>query len=369
LNLDVWSHDSVVVVGTLNDIAVSPENLELLTSTGIEYTVMIDDLEALITEERLFHANLKNDNNTLKDDEWYKSYHNFNDIVAYLVGLSQTYPDLTQYYPSIGLTIEKRNIPAIVISSGSPSTKKRVFINGGQHAREWVSPTTVMYIAEQLLSSTEDEVKKILESIAFVIVPVVNPDGYSYTWTNNRLWRKNRRPNAGGSFGVDLNRNWADHWGGDGSSGIPSSDTYRGTAPFSEPETTATKNFLLQFAPIKGAIDFHSYSQLILRPYGWTSRPPPNEAEGKLVGDTMRARILAVFGKAYSSIPSYNLYVTSGSAQDWYYGQAAVPLSFTIELRDTGQYGFQLPANQILPTAQENWAAVKYFANYIIANS
>jgi len=277
--------------------------------------------------------------------------------------------DRVQHTPSIGKSIQGRDLPGLVISIGDPSTKKKIFFNGGQHAREWVSPATVLYIADQLASSQDDDVKKILASVAFVIVPIVNPDGYSYTWTNNRLWRKNRRANAGGSFGVDLNRNWDDHWGGDGSSSNPNSDIYHGASPFSEPETTATSNFINKNGPFQGSIDFHSYSQLILRPYGWSRQQPPNDAQSKLVGDTMRQRILAVHNTPYTSQPSWALYPTTGSAQDWYYGKAKIPLSYTIELRDTGRYGFQLPPGQIIPTAEENWAAVKYLAEYIIQNA
>jgi len=131
----------------------------------------------------------------------------------------------------------------------------------------------------------------------------------------------------------------------------------------------SVSNFINQNGPFTGAIDFHSYSQLILRPYGWSRSLPPNDAQAKLVGDTIRQTILNVHRQAYTSQPSWALYPTTGSAQDWYYGQAKIPLSYTIELRDTGRYGFVLPPAQIIPCAEENWAAVKYFANYIIANT
>lgn len=189
-----------------------------------------------------------------------------------------------------------------------------------------------------------------------------------YTWgnANQRLWRKNRRLNAGGSYGVDLNRNWDEHWGGEGSSGTPTSDTYRGTAPFSEPESKAVSSYCLANGPFAGAIDYHSYSQLVIRPWGWTTTPIPNDAEVKAVGDTMSARILSVNNVAYTSEAGWELYKTSGGANDWYYGdQAKIPYSFTIELRDTGTYGFQLPANQIKPTGAENWAAFLYFAQTV----
>jgi len=362
LYVDVWSHESNVIVGVENDMAVSEEQLDALVDAGLEYEVLIQDLEANLSDERKFL-----ENTTANADEWYTAYHRYEDIIVHINEIAKS--ARVTLTPSIGKTVQGRDIPGLVISEGDPTGKKKIFFNGGQHAREWVSPTTVLYITEQLATSDDADVKKILEGAVFVIVPIINPDGYSYTWTSNRLWRKNRRQNAGGSFGVDLNRNWNDHWGGEGSSSNPNSDIYHGTAPFSEPETLSVSNFVTKNGPFIGAIDFHSYSQLILRPYGWSRQLPPNDAQAKLVGDTIRATILAVHNQAYTSQPSWALYPTTGSAQDWYYGGAKIPLSYTIELRDTGRYGFQLPANQIIPTAEENWAAVKYFATYIISST
>jgi len=269
------------------------------------------------------------------------------------------------YVPSIGASIQGNPLYAIVLSGTATGPKKKLFFSGGQHAREWIAPATTLYIINNLITlyATDPTVKSLLDSTELHFVPLSNPDGYLYTWTgaSQRLWRKNRRANTGGSYGVDLNRNWNDHWGGEGSSGTPTSDTYRGTAPFSEPESKAIGDYVLANGPFYGAIDYHSYSQLILRPYGWTTALPPNDVQAKLVGDTIRARILAVNNVAYTSEPSWQLYYTSGTAQDWYYGEAKIPLSYTIELRDTGTYGFQLPATQIKPTGAENWAGFVYF--------
>jgi len=179
---------------------------------------------------------------------------------------------------------------------------------------------------------------------------------------------KNRRPNVGGSFGVDLNRNWDDHWAYIGSSSNPSSDTYHGTGPFSEPESAAVGRFVNAVGPNHAAIDFHSYGQLVNRPLGWTTTPSPDEALAKKVGDQYAADIKAFSNQTYVSQPSWQLYYTSGSAQDWYYSGGNIPLSYTVELRDTGRYGFELPPDQIIPTARENWNAFRGLVNYLIAN-
>jgi len=367
--LDVWSRESTLAIG-LNDIRVHEDHLEQLTGLGVQFDVLIKDVEVHLADAERDLVESRKQSAELAD--FFIAYHTYDEITAFLTNLSVVYSSIAKSVPSIGSSIQGRNIYAITITGTATGTKKKLFFNGGQHAREWISPATTVYIINQLVSlySTDATVKSLLDSTILYFVPVANPDGYAYTWTGTsaRLWRKNRRANAGGSFGVDLSRNWNDHWGGEGSSGTPTSDTYRGTAPFSEPETKAISDYVTANGPFSGAIDYHSYSQLILRPYGWTTALPPNDALAKTVGDTIRARILAVNGVAYTSQPSWALYYTTGSAQDWYYSQAKIPLSYTIELRDTGTYGFQLPPAQIKPTGAENWAGFVYFVQAVLAN-
>jgi len=361
--LDVWSRDSSLGIGW-NDIVVNDDHLNLLLSLEAPYDLLIPDLDEHLEQG---HRDLLD---SRRDDtaDFFTAYHNYGEIVAFLQNLTVTYPTIAKFIPSVGKSIEGRDIVGITI--GGTATKKKVFVSGGQHAREWIAPATTLYVITQLITryGTDENVTALLDSTTFHFIPLVNVDGYAYTWQSSgtRLWRKNRRLNAGGTYGVDLNRNWNDHWGGEGSSGTPSSDTYRGTAPFSEPESTAVSKYVEANGPFVGAIDYHSYSQLILRPYGWTTALPPNDALAKSIGDTIRNRILAVHNVAYTSEPSWELYYTAGTAQDWYYAEAKVPISFTIELRDTGTYGFQLPANQIKPTGEENWAGFVYFAQEVI---
>jgi len=285
-----------------------------------------------------------------------------------------------EFFPSIGRTIQNRDICAVWIhgdpgrkmnKTGSlrdiPTNVPKIWFNGGQHAREWISPATTMYIYYQLVTlfGVDPDVTAILDNVGFLIVPVLNPDGYDFAWTNNRLWRKNRRANAGGSFGVDLNRNWDDHWGGQGSSRVPSSDTYCGTAPFSEPETSSVSNFMKTLGNIKAAVDIHSYSQLLLRPYGWTTAPPPNDRQLFTLGAEMQTIIRNTHGMQYKNDASWQLYYTTGTAQDWYFSKANISIAYTFELRDTGRFGFLLPANQIIPSGEEIWAALFHLSKYV----
>jgi len=373
--LDVWSRDSNLGLGW-NDIVVNDNHMIELLKLEVPFDIIIDDLKANLEEGQRDLEESRSDKDAMLAD-FFLAYHTYDEYVAYLRNLTTVYSTISKYVTSIGTTIQGRPIPGLVITGTATGTKKQIFISGGQHAREWIAPATTTFILTQLVTlySTNAAVKSLLDTTIFYFVPLVNPDGYVFSWTTgNRLWRKNRRLNTGGSYGVDLNRNWNDHWGGEGSSGTPTSDTYRGTAPFSEPESKAVADWANANAGnigYAGAIDYHSYSQLILRPYGWTNALPPNDAASKLVGDTIRARILAVNNVAYTSQASWQLYYTAGTASDWYYAQTTapstprIPYSYTIELRDTGTYGFQLPANQIKPTGNENWAGFLYFAQTV----
>jgi len=295
-------------------------------------------------------------------------------MVAYANALCIQYSNKCQWIASIGKSVQGRDIFLLRLGV-TPVTKTKpvIYFQGGQHAREWISPITVMYVVEQLLSSTDPTIASFLNEVIIDVVIHLNPDGYFYTWqnSNNRLWRKNRKLVAANIYGVDLNRNWADHWGGEGSSGTPSSDTYRGTGPFSEPETKAVLDwisFTQKTLVIIGGIDFHSYSQLILRPYGWTYENSPDEAALNAMGAGMATAIKESFGKVYVNQKAIGLYPASGTAEDWFYS-AGIRFSYTIELRDTGLYGFLLPADQILPTAQEIWNSMIFYIQNTIEQS
>jgi hypothetical protein len=227
---------------------------------------------------------------------------------------------------------------------------------------------TAMYIANRLVdgASSDPAIGMLLQKAEIWIIPVSNPDGYQYSWDVNRLWRKNRRNNGGGNFGVDTNRNWGYEWGGAGASTNPADETYRGPFAFSEPETQALRDFYLARPNLVANIDFHSYSQLVLSPWGYTLDPAPDTAFLESVGAKMADAIFDVHQVPYVAGPiGPTLYLASGSAVDWVYGDQGV-FSYTIELRDTGEFGFILPADQIVPTAEENYAAAMVLANEAI---
>jgi len=360
LGLDVWSHDSSLVIG-YNDIRVTDEHLRTLRNLGITFEPFIDDVQELIENEQrqMAQANAV--------DNWFSAYHTYAEITIFLQNLTTVYPDILKFIPSVGKTNQGQEIVGVFLSTPSTNPKKKVFVSGGQHAREWIAPATVLYILQSLLA--DEEVQPLLDQFQIYFVPSANPDGYAYAWSTDRLWRKNRRANVGGSFGVDLNRNWNDHWGGEGSSGNPTSDTYRGTAPFSEPETQTISNFILAIGPLGGSIDYHSYSQLVIYPYGWTFSPAPTQPLLHSVALGWKDSIFGVTGVNYTAEPGSALYISTGGVNDWSYSEAHTTLSYTIELRDTGRYGFVLPPDQIIPTGQENYAGFLYFLESVLKHA
>jgi murein tripeptide amidase MpaA len=307
---------------------------------------------------------------------YFESYHNYEDTRAFYLGLAEEFPNLASFLPNIGQTYENREIFGFRFTGTGGSNKPSIFFQCQIHAREWISSATCGYIINELLTNYANNGTEtaVMDSVVFYVIPIINPDGYSYTWTNDRLWRKNRNPNDGAACsGVDINRNYNSHWGEGGSSGSACSDTYRGPAFNSELESLTTISFFKQAAPSLMAIDFHSYSQLILRPYGWTRTDAPDEALLKEIGDGMRDEIAAVFGTRYTSQKSIDLYVTTGTTSDWFYDEEATSYNagfraagYTLELRDTGRYGFQLPPDQIIPSGQETLPAIIYAVQRIV---
>jgi len=379
LNPDFWS-DHPRILGYV-DIRVSPSQRRIISSmSSISYDVIIPDLTSLIVSEQNRLSNYTSFTmrphhpEDIKD--WFSDYKKYADIVAQLQAWATSFPDLVTLKPSLGKSWENRDIYALHLTSKVNSNKKQILFTGMQHAREWISPMTVMFITNQLINQygKNANITHFLDNLEFIIVPIVNPDGYEYTWAHQRLWRKNRRKNTGSSYGVDLNRNWDSNWGGSGSSGDPTSDIYRGPSVFSEPESKAVSNYVNLQTRIKGAIDFHSYSQLVLRPYGYTYTIAPDEKPMKALGDGMRDAIRDVHNVRYTSETGADLYLASGGADDWGYMKGKTPpsstgyYSYTIELRDTGRYGFVLPASQIVPTGEENLGAVFEMAQYVIDN-
>lgn len=194
-----------------------------------------------------------------------------------------------------------------------------------------------------------------LEYYDYWFVPVVNPDGYEYSHTIDRLWRKTRSRNQAWCSGVDPNRNYPYHWREAGASSYPCHETYAGPSALSEPETRNVARILDHNKDrIISYLSLHSYSQLVLAPYGYGRVYPDNYQELSRVANVYMRSTSMLRGTQYKFGPSaVVLYPAAGGSDDYAHGSAKIPYSFTIELPDTGRSGFLLPPNEIIPVGQE----------------
>jgi hypothetical protein len=201
-------------------------------------------------------------------------------------------------------------------------------------------------------------------------VPLLNPDGLEYSIHVYRYWRKNRRSNVDGSFGIDINRNYGHKWGFDevGSSGTPASEVYRGTAPFSEPETDACRSLFLQH-DFRALVSYHSYAQIILYPWGYIDAPTDQDTALAALARTMAELMQTVNGRLYDyDRAAAGLYTTNGDTTDWAFAVAGIP-AFTIELppMDILHGGFFNKETDILPIFRENLPALLFLARTAFA--
>merc|ERR1712223_924147 len=290
---------------------------------------------------------------------WNK-YHRYKTIDDFVKCLAQEYPDKAQIF-EIGSSYERRKMHLLRITNNLRVNKKAVWIDGGIHAREWASPSAVTYLMNEFLQNSQNY-KEILDRYDIFILPLANPDGYEYSHTKDRLWRKTRSNHKRvGCKGVDPNRNWGYHWGGQGASGDPCDETYYGPKAFSEPETNAIKNFIMaRKGTFRLYLTFHSYGQYILYPWGYARRDTPDRKDLHNVGMAGVRAVRALSGRKYScGTAAKMLYPAAGGSDDWAKGAAGIKYSYTIELPDSGRYGFILPANKAKGVGQEAVALVK----------
>jgi carboxypeptidase A4 len=248
--------------------------------------------------------------------------------------------------------------------NGSRQCKSK---SGANWAHNCWQDRTVEYAAYQLLTSADPTVAGFKDTYDFYIFPIVNPDGFAFSQTSDRLWRKNRQSTPTTScVGRDINRNWPNHWDlPQGASTSPCAQDYKGPSSGDGVETKLLKSQLDSIAAGKGVqlyMDIHSYSQLWMYPYGYTcSGVLPEAAKNQNLTDGAIAAIKAVHGTVFEGGPICNtIYQVSGSSVDYAFEQAKATYSMTVELRDTGRYGFVLPPAQIVPAVEETWAGLTY---------
>jgi carboxypeptidase T len=301
------------------------------------------------------------------------NYHDYAEMVAELQQAAFDHPALFSLF-SLGLSHEGRTVWAGKISDnvGTDEDEPEVLFTHHQHAREHLTIEMALYTLKMLTDEygTDPQITSLVDGREIWMVFDVNPDGGEYDIATGSYvsWRKNRQPNAGTSaVGTDLNRNWGYRWGCcGGSSGTPSSETYRGAAPFSAPETAVVRDFVESrmvgsVQQIKTHIDFHTYGELVMWPYGYTFTDVPADMTQDdhdafvTIGQAMAAT------NGYTPQQASELYITDGGIRDWLYGAHRI-FSFTFEMYPvtSGQGGFYPPDEVIPAQTSRNRAAVLY---------
>ena len=258
---------------------------------------------------------------------------------------------------TIGTTVQGKPIVAVKVTKDArlvtDGSRPSVLYSGTQHAREWITPEMVRRLMHYVIDGygQNAETTKMLNTTELWFLPVANPDGYDYTFVGDRLWRKNLRDNnndgqiAPGD-GVDLNRNLATKWGYDneGSSPDPSSDTYRGPSPGSEPESKALDQ-LFQRVRFTELINYHSAAELLLYGVGWqVSTPSPDDVIAEaMAGDDANPAV-----PGYDPDISAELYTTNGET-DGHVTDTYGTMAFTPEMSTCQTVSAANPNDQWLP--------------------
>ncbi|KAF9325204.1 hypothetical protein BGZ91_002530 [Linnemannia elongata] len=384
LELDYFTH-SKGIGGTI-DIRVPAKSFKSFQALHLNYTTVVEDLQGMIDEEaqkngeyleQVWGASVQQVQNSLRlnrgghgsreeeesqiyaspmaADAWFQGYHSYADHVKWLNAQVKGSKGKAQAF-SAGKSFEGRPQAGIRLGTG----KKHIVFHGTQHAREWVTTMTVEYMISQLLNSKDKKVAGYLKKYTFHIIPIMNPDGFVVSQTSNRMHRKNTQPNPGSRcLGTDINRNWDSHFGQGGSSKDPCADDYMGPRAFSTPEATNIARYLRSLPNVAAYLDIHSFSQLWMVPFGYSSTRPGTYAYMDGLAEKAVNALAKVHGTRYRHGDIFHtIYQSSGTSVDYAYEVAKAGVAMAVELRDTGRNGFMLPAEQILPTGEETWAAL-----------
>ncbi|CZT12730.1 probable carboxypeptidase [Rhynchosporium graminicola] len=381
LDLPIWkgAPGGVPIANSHVDLVVPAKdvkNFQKMTSSMVT-EVMHEDLGASIDAEGSAAAN----STAAANLSWFDAYHEYADHITFLnelVALNSTQSEIV----IIGTSSEGRPITGIHFWGASgKGIKPAIILHGTVHAREWITTMTTEYLAYYLLQNygSSAEIKFFVDKYDFYIFPVVNPDGFVYTQTTNRLWRKSRQvvpystclnnSTCGANstcVGRDINRNWPFQWDvPGGASSDPCSDVFKGFAAGDATENkilVAHTNMIKATQGLQLYIDIHSYSQLFMTPYGYSCTAVANNSESlNSLAAGASAAIHSIYGTNFTSGPICStIYQATGTSVDYINDVTKSNYTFVMELRDTGTYGFVLPADQILPTSVETYAGLRH---------
>ncbi|CAG5016928.1 unnamed protein product [Parnassius apollo] len=375
LGLDMWSHATPTRPGLVLVPGPMRQRFQrAIVATGAQYEIQVENVkEVLDLEDQLLAAASQRSNRT-SGRLSFDTIHRYERVDAYLVELAQKYSTVSVV--SGGKSFEGRDIKYLKISTTNfqDSSKPIIMIQSLIHAREWITLPATLYAIEKLVVDITD--RDLVDQIDWIILPIANPDGYEFSHTNTRFWRKNRSTGhiiANICLGVDLNRNFDFLWG-TLSSNSACSDTFHGSGAFSEPETAIIRNIVNEYrSRLELYLDIHSFGSLILYGYG-NGELPANGLTLNVVGVRMAQAIDAV---KWDSNPNYRvgntaliLYSVSGGASD-YVQAVGIPLSLTYELpayrnQQNSIAGFLVDPDFIEQAGYETWEGIKSGARFVL---
>jgi len=291
--------------------------------------------------------------------EFYSKYRDLDAIEQRLKKVVASSGGLAVLEELMPKTYEGRTIKAVRIRDAQWVVgRPRIVLTFQLHAREWITGMTGCYIVEHLIKAVKQD-KYSVAGMEIVLVPISNPDGFVYSATTDRLWRKNRRINHGCGArdyticdGVDLNRNFETPDNVHAYDEVACcSQTYNGPSNRSEPESQAIGK-LFEEAPVLIHLDVHSFGQMVMGPYSYTVDPHSDNSKIHELGDSMKTAIAKTHGTKYTYEVSglVGIGEVSGTISDWSTDNGAY--GYIYELRPLS-WDFSIPADQILPTAEE----------------
>ncbi|XP_044721933.1 zinc carboxypeptidase domain-containing protein [Hirsutella rhossiliensis] len=312
-----------------------------------------------------------------EDNLFFHDYQPLPVIIRWLRLLEAMFPSYVSYV-TVGKSFEGRDIPALRVGlsdlSDSDVPRKTVVVTGGLHAREWISTSTVNYLAWSFITSFGKErmIRKLLSNFDMVFMPVINPDGFEYTWKTDRLWRKSRQPTRiRFCRGLDLDHAFGFEWDDSQNQSDPCSESYGGQEPFQAVEAMQlakwARNGTLNKVQFVAFLDLHSYSQQILFPFSSSCAvDPPNLENLEEVATGIARAIRISNGEPYAVARACEGAV---AAKEPRRNKPQSRIDYQIKLRDTGTYAFLLPKEQIIPTGEEMFNAMKYLGDYLLGNN
>jgi len=268
-----------------------------------------------------------------------QQYSSYQECVDFFTQAQKTHPNLFKI-ESIGKTWEERDIIAVTITKNVATNleKPALFYTGTIHAREWIGIELSLSFAKYILEHIEYDpiLNTILDKSTLYMVPCANPDGFEYSRNHFSFWRKNRRKNLDGSYGVDLNRNFDV---GFAKNNNMSSNVYSGIAPFSEPETAALRDFTYAHKNITIALDYHSQGNVFFPAHNFMHEDATDAIDLNLLASNMAEEIRKESGREYGvHMGKPPTHLISGSGREFYYSQGALALVAEVGSRNISDY-------------------------------